>query len=157
MTQPRPRAPRRRRAGPAAPSASTAPVVHLPSQPAPPTHRYLRGYAFDPSLATQLETALVSEVTFKVPWEPLQRGPIGEYVEVVDYDPASGCFYDPVDLADPRILAQDGLAPSEGNPQFHQQTVYAAAMTTIDRFERALGRKATWADRFSRTETMPDD
>jgi hypothetical protein len=32
---------------------------HLASQPPTPTHRFLRGYAFDPSLATQLSTALV--------------------------------------------------------------------------------------------------
>jgi hypothetical protein len=122
---------------------------HLPSQPLPPTHRQLRGYAFDPSLATKLETALVSEMTYKVPWEPLQpEGPIGQYVEVVDFDPASDCFYAPVNLNDPAVLAQHGLTPSEGNPQFHQQMVYAAAMTTIDRFEQSLGRKAFWADRF---------
>ena len=120
---------------------------HLPSEPARPTHRHLRGYAFDPSLATQLETALVSEITYKVPWEPLTRGPVGEYVEVVDFDPPSACWYAPVDLDHPGVLAQSGLAPSEGNPQFHQQMVYAVAMTTIDRFERALGRKAFWADR----------
>jgi hypothetical protein len=138
-------------------SAAPAPVTHLPSQPPTPTHRQLRGYAFDPSLATQLETALVSEVIFKVPWEPLQPGPIGEYLEVVDYDPASECFYQPVDLDDIRILAANGLAPSEGNPQFHQQMVYAAAMTTIDRFERALGRKAMWPDRFVAHERIPED
>jgi len=132
---------------------------HLASQPTKPTHRLLRGYAFDPSLATQLDTALVSEITYKVPWEslpppsPLEEKPPsglrGEYVEVVDYDPASGCFYAPVDLDQPEVLAQNGLPPSEGNPQFHQQMVYAVVMTTIDRFERALGRKAFWADRWA--------
>jgi hypothetical protein len=137
--------------GEPAPAAPT----HLPSQPPTPTSRLLRGYAFDPSLATQLETALVSEVTYKVPWEPLAPGPIGEYVEVVDYDPASACFYAPVDLDRPAILAQNGLAPSEGNPQFHQQMVYAAVMTTIDRFERALGRKALWTDRYARDGSVP--
>src|SRR6185503_11603587 len=77
----------------------------------------------------------------------LERGPVGEYVEVVDFDPASGCFYEPVDLDNPDILAQDGLPPSEGNPQFHQQMAYAVAMTTIRNFERALGRPALWAPR----------
>ena len=151
-------------APPATPQPEAAPVLpdagppHLPSQPPQPTHRLLRGYAFDPSLATKLETALVGEITFKVPWEKLERGPIGEYIEVVDYDPPSACFYAPVDLDDPRNLAQNGLAPSEGNPQFHQQMVYATAMTTIDRFERALGRKALWADRFERGVTRgPED
>jgi hypothetical protein len=128
--------------------AEGAPPRHLPSEPTPPTHRLLRGYAFDPSLATKLETALVSEITYKVPWEKLDEdGPIGEYVEVVDYDPASACFYAPVDLNHPRVLAQNGLAPSEGNPQFLQQMVYAVVMTTIDRFERALGRKAFWREK----------
>jgi hypothetical protein len=128
---------------------------HLPSEPSQPTHRLLRGYAFDPSMATQLETALVSEVTYKVPWEALKPGPsCGQYIEVVDYDPPSACFYGPVDLDHPSILAQNGLQPSEGNPQFHQQMVYAVAMTTIDRFERALGRKAFWTDRYHKDESM---
>ncbi len=119
----------------------------------PPPYRRLRGYAFDPSLSTKLETAFMNEVIFKVPWEDasadgergLTEGPVGEYLEVVDYDPASGCFYSPVDLNSPLVLAQDGLAPSEGTPQFHQQMVYAVAMTTIWNFERALGRFALWA------------
>src|SRR5579859_3898882 len=82
-----------------------------------PTLRRLRGYAFDPSLSIQLDTAVVNEVVLAIPWEqPLERGPVGEYVEVVDYDPASKCFYDPVDLNEPSLLAQDGLPPSEGNP-----------------------------------------
>jgi hypothetical protein len=80
----------------------------------------------------------------------LEPGPVGEYVEVVDYDPASDCFYEPIDLCAPAIMAQDGLAPSEGNPQFHQQMVYAVAMTTIQNFERALGRPALWAGRESK-------
>lgn len=108
----------------------------------------LRGYAFDPSLSTQLETAVVNEMVFRVRWERgLGPGPVGEYLEVVDYDPASGCFYEPVELDHPAILAQSGLTPSEGNPQFHQQMVYAVAMVTIANFERALGRKALWSPR----------
>ena len=140
----------------AVPASRGGPSIsqHLPSQPPAPTHRHLRGYAFDPSLATKLETALVSEITYKVPWEPLTPGPIGEYVEVVDVDPASDCFYAPVYLDDPAVLAQQGLTPSEGNPQFHQQMVYAAAMTTIDRFEQSLGRRAFWTDRFERGVTV---
>ena len=55
--------------------------------------------------------------------------------------------YDPLDLDDPRLLAQDGWAPSEGNPQFHQQMVYAVAMKTIEHFEHALGRPVLWRPR----------
>jgi len=191
------------------------------STDAPPFRR-LRGYAFDPSLSTQLETAVMNKVVFPVRWEPLRpeqgdsepqgratefvdsllgnaqnaarlrqflgmydataasadrdglikiaydngvgkgpkpllpeqgdsapqgKGPVGEYIEVVDIDPASGCVYAPVDLNDPHLLAQDGLAPSEGEPRFHQQMVYAVAMTTIEHFERALGRPVLWAER----------
>src|SRR5262245_44649047 len=96
----------------------------LTSPVAPPPFRRLRGFSFDPSLATQLDTAVFAQATFKVPWEKLGIGPVGEYVEVVDYDAATGCFYLPVNLDDPNVLAQDGLAPDEGNPQFHQQMVY---------------------------------
>src|SRR5580700_638038 len=88
---------------------TTEAARHLASQPLAPIHRLLRGYAFDPTLATQLETALVSEITYKIPWEQVSAGPVGEYIEVVDYDPPSGCFYAPVDLNDERILAQNGL------------------------------------------------
>jgi hypothetical protein len=112
-----------------------------------PPYRRLRGFALDPALAMRLDTAAFSRIVFHVPWERLDPGPIGEYLEVVDADPASGCFYEPVDLDDPRLLAQDGLAPSEGTPQFHQQMVYAVASLTIRHFERALGRRVLWRPR----------
>jgi hypothetical protein len=111
----------------------------------------------DPSLSTQLDTVRFSEITFKVPWEELEPGPVGEYLEVIDFDPASGCFYDPVDLEDPRLLAQDGLAPSEGSPQFHQQMVYAVASLTIRNFERALGRRVLWRPGPAREGKGPKD
>lgn len=111
----------------------------------PPLYRHLRGYAIDPSLAQRLETAPVSRIEFKIPWEPLEPGPVGEYLEVIDLDSAAGCLYEPVNLDDPFVLAQDGLPPSEGTPQFHQQMVYAVAQLTIQNFERALGRRTLWS------------
>jgi hypothetical protein len=117
-----------------------------------PPFRRLRAYALDPGAATELDTALINEVVLRVRWEDaLAPGPVGEYLEVIDHDPSSECFYPPVDLNDPLLLAQDGLSPSEGNPQFHQQMVYGVAMTTIANFQRALGRRVFWSDR-SRTE-----
>ena len=92
-----------------------------------------------------MDTAVMNRVTLPVPWEHLDPGPVGEYLEVIDYDPASQCFYAPVDLSHPYLLAGDGLEPSEGSPQFHQQMVYAVAMMTICSFERALGRTVLWA------------
>jgi hypothetical protein len=118
-----------------------------PARVPEPVVRRLRVLAFDPSLATRIATASFNEITVAIPWEELALGPIGEYIEVVDVDPASGVFYYPVELDHPHLLARDGLPPSESNPHFHQQMVYAVAMTTIQHFERALGRTALWADR----------
>src|SRR5687767_9636600 len=119
-----------------------------------PPYRKLRGYAFDPSLSLQMDTVGINDITYKVEWEALTPHPgvpgaslpVGEYLSIVDYDPATGVFYPPVNLDDPRLLAQDGLDPSVSSPQFHQQMVYAVAMTTIKNFEQALGRKIQWAE-----------
>lgn len=135
-------------------------VATTPGQPIrrkqkelPPPKRRLRVYALDPSVAKSLDSVEVNETTLTIRWEEkLQPGPIGEYLEVVDVDPASNRIYDPVNLDEPKLLAQDGWPPSEGNPGFHQQMVYAIAMTTIEHFEEALGRKALWAPRQAVTE-----
>ena len=119
-------------------------------QPSPP-YRRLRTYAVDPSFATRLDTAAINEATLKIPWERLKPGPVGEYLEVTDTD-AAGIEYEPVNLEDPMLLAQDGCSPAEGNPAFHQQMVYAVAMTTIQHFETALGRPVLW-----RPEPNPQD
>ena len=119
-----------------------------PISPKKPPFRQLRGYAFDPSLSNKIDTAFINNIIYKVAWEEkLQAGPSGDYVEVIDFDPTVKKFYKPVDLNDPNILAQDGLEPSESNPQFHQQMVYAVAMTTIKNFEDALGRPILWCQR----------
>jgi hypothetical protein len=55
-------------------------------------------------------------VTITVPSEPLQPGPSGRLLQVIDYDASAGTYYTPVDLADRVLLAQDGLTPSEGEP-----------------------------------------
>ena len=117
-----------------------------------PTARRLRVYAQDPSLGTHLETLAINEAVLHVRWEgDLQPGPVGEYLEVIDVDPASQCCYAPVDLNHPHLLVQGGLPPSEPDPQFHQQMAYAVAMKTIEHFERALGRVALWSPRILKT------
>jgi hypothetical protein len=68
---------------------------------------------------------------------------LGEYFSVDDIDPPDG-HYGLVNLDDPRLIAQDGWAPSEGNPHFHQQMVYAVALKTVEHFEKALGRPVLW-------------
>lgn len=124
----------------------------IPQVPSPPNRR-LRAFAFDPILSRRIDTYEINEVTIQLPWEDdLQAGPIDDYVEVVDVDPASRLFYAPADLNHKHLLAQDGYPPSEGNPQFHQQMVYAVVRTTIGHFERALGRRALWSPRLVLTE-----
>lgn len=120
----------------------------------PPSSRRLRVYAFDPQTAGAERSVGYAYATIELPWEeawedPLEPGPVNDYLEVIDVDPASGKFYEPVDLNDSHLLAQNGLTPSEGNPQFHQQMVFAVAMKVIRIFERALGRKVMWAPRWT--------
>jgi len=110
-----------------------------------PVERSLKVYALDPSTSSYVGNSM----TLKVKWEDLEPGPVGRKIAVVDYDAANELYYPPVDLNDPRILARGGLDPTESDPRFHQQMVYAVASETIDRFEAALGRKIHWrrADR----------
>ncbi len=120
-----------------------------------PPYRRLRTYAVDPSFSTSLETTAINQGLLKVRWERLDKGPTGEYIEVVDLD-EDGTVYDAVDLEDSRLLAQDGFEPAEGNPQFHQQMVYAVAMTTIASFEAAMGRPVLWRPRINPENKFDD-
>ena len=130
--------------GPPVPAARAEPRHRVP----PPRSRRLRVFSFDPLMGTRLDTLHLNVTTVSVPWESdLRPGPVGDYFEVVDIDPSVEQAYIPVDLNQPEILAQDGLSPSEGSPQFHQQMVYAVAMRTVAHFEEALGRRALWAER----------
>jgi subtilase family protein len=136
----------------AKPSTSAMEQLHLKHAVAPqyekPSRRPLRVYAYDPSLERDIKTLAINETCLNVRWEDnLAPGPVGEYIEVIDVDPASGCCYAPVDLNHPYLLLNQGLSPSETNPQFHQQMAYAVAMNTIEHFESALGRVALWAPR----------
>jgi hypothetical protein len=135
---------------PKAPAACSGTVA-----PSKPPYRRIRAYAVDPSLSTRLATEGMNEIALKVRWESLSAGPTGEYLEVVDVD-ASGKEYDPVNLNDPSLLAQDGYQPSEGNAGFHQQMVYAVAMKTIEHFERALGRPVLWRPRINPDNRFDD-
>src|SRR5215211_6073065 len=108
-----------------------------------PARRPLRIFASDPMLARTPG----NRITIEIPNEPLQPGPVGSRFEVIDYDGAQDCFYPPVDLNDPVILMQSGLEPTESDPRFHQQMVYAVAMRTLQNFERALGRRLEFRQR----------
>jgi Subtilase family len=115
----------------------------LPWEPPTPPCRKLRGYVFDPSMTTELQYVNLSQTTYSIRWEAGltkgEHGFCGEYLQIKDP------LNQPVDFNDKRILAQDGLDPSETSPQFRHQMLYAVGMQTIDDFEAALGRLITWA------------
>lgn len=107
----------------------------------PPDRRQLRAYAFDPMSSRLGGSTLHLDIPFE---RDLHPGPMGQLIEVIDYDATRRVLYHPVDLDHPAILAQGGLAPSERDPRAHQQIVYGVAMSVIERFERFLGRRFEW-------------
>ncbi len=102
-----------------------------------PQTRPLKIYAIDPMLGR----AAGRELSIGVENERLDAGPLGERIEVVDYDGAHKRFYPALNLDSPDVLMRGGLDPSESDPRFHQQMVYAVAMRTLENFDRALGRR----------------
>lgn len=116
--------------------APREPPRPLPASAEPPALRLLKVYAFDPSLGRRPGNV----ITVAVPYEKLRPGPVGERIVVVDYDMSRDCFYDPVDLDDPLVALRGGVDPSESDPHFHQQMVYAVVSETLGRFENGLGR-----------------
>jgi hypothetical protein len=113
-----------------------------------PAFRPLTVYAFDPSLGRTLNNYM----TIQVPYEKLRSGPVGGKIAVIDYDISNDCYYEPVDLDHPSVTIGGGLQPSEADPRFHQQMVYAVASETIRRFEFALGRKIRWRREYGRRD-----
>jgi hypothetical protein len=110
-----------------------------------PTSRPLRVYAFDPARGKLLGNEMLLDVRYR----PLAPGPVEtsgarDQIAVVDYDVSRDVYCRPVDLDDPFILLSNGIAPTESDPRFHQQMLYAVASDTIEQFENALGRRIHW-------------
>lgn len=121
----------------AAPGAS----IYDPSLTVPmPERRPLKAFAYDPSRGRRLGNCM----TVAIRYEKVAPGPVGDRFAVIDYDGSRDVYYAPVDLEDRAILIQGGLDPSEVDPRFHQQMVYAVASETLERFEAALGRRVRW-------------
>src|ERR1700683_256820 len=119
--------------------------MQTPTALRPPARRPLRVFAFDPSRGKLLGNEMQIEVRYR----PLKPGPVDtsgahDQIAVVDYDVSRNTYYEPVDLDDRFILIPNGLMPSESDPRFHQQMVYAVASNTIEQFEKALGRRIHW-------------
>ncbi len=92
----------------------------------------------------------------EVPSETLAPGPCGYRACVIDYDSTTDTLYAPLDLGshgDPFEQASDDELL--GDPQFHQQNVYALVMCTLARFEFALGRRVPWSLRGHQLKIAP--
>jgi hypothetical protein len=110
-----------------------------------PLYRPLRIFTTSP-IASRLEGSIA---TLNVPYEPLQPGPTGTLLEVVDDGVSDellgiGRKRQPLDLDEPYLLLEQGVAPSEGDPRFRAQMVYAVCSVTYAAFRRALGRDLAW-------------
>ena len=106
-----------------------------------PSARPLRIYSLDPSVSYRLGGV----ATVRVPYEPLEPGPIGQLFEVIGRETRHEFGTAPLDLEAPLLLMSDGLSPSPANNQFHAQMVYAVCSLTYATFRRALGRDLSWA------------
>lgn len=109
-----------------------------------PRTRTLTVLAQDPSVTLD-GRALTAALP--VPAEPLAPGPRGYRVHVIDYDATTDRLYRPSSRAldaDPYAGVTD-LERLVTDAHFHQLNVYAIVMSTLARFERALGRRMNWS------------
>jgi hypothetical protein len=128
--------------GSRAPTATPGGIHYAPrSLDDTPPRRPLKIYASDPMLGSSAGNKVVIEIENEV----IGPGPSSRRIQVIDYDGGNRRYYKPVDLDDPKVLLQRGLEPSEADPRFHQQMVFAVAMKTLEHFDTALGRRLSFS------------
>jgi hypothetical protein len=109
----------------------------------PSRRRRVTVIAQDPSVCRR-GRIVTGEVT--IPWEGLKEGPWGHRVQVVDYDASRDRYRKPKACAT-RDDPFKGKDPSRllSDPEFHAWNCYAIVMSTLARFEFALGRRVGWS------------
>jgi hypothetical protein len=126
-------------------------VVPYERKPGDPVVRPLQIFALDPS-----ESRLHGNVAkVDVPYEPLLPGPQGAIIEVDarEFGRKGRVLqsHAALSLDDPRLMLGGGLDPSQSDPRFHAQMVYAVCSSLYQRFREALGRSVAWGF------AVPDD
>jgi len=106
-----------------------------------PLVRPLRIYTLDPSVSDRVGGV----ATVNVPYEKLERGPVGSLFRIISEGAPEPLVASALDLDDPTLLLSSGLSPSPANGLFHLQMVYAVCSLTYAAFRKALGREIAWA------------
>ena len=100
--------------------------------------------AQDPSVLGPGGRALTTTVS--VPAERLDAGPKGHRINVIDFDATRDVYYKPrrTDLYSDLYKNVRDIQRLVRDPYFHQQNVYATAMSVLADFQTALGRSVPW-------------
>ena len=113
--------------------------------------RKLTILAVDPSV--KLGRKLL-RTQIEIPNEPLENGPTGHRVHLIDYDSTTGVMYAPAVV--PRDINPESYPPADpfanvsddekllNDPVFHAFMTYGIIMKILGRFEFALGRRIAW-------------
>ena len=116
-----------------------------------PVYRPLKIYTIDPSRRRgEGQTAEIN-----IPYEQLEKGPVGVRFAVSSSGKSPLGKYDDVDLNDVALLINNGRDPAPTDPVFHHQMVYAVAMSTYAVFRTALGREIGWGFHNERLNLVP--
>jgi hypothetical protein len=118
-----------------------------------PVTRRLAVYTQDPA-TPRMDVATADAL---VPFEPLDPGPEGRVIRVIDTNHTTRETYDPLDLDRLGATAPSGIDPSTMDPRFAQQMTYAVTMVTYDRFRQALGRTPDFSFPATRAQEPADD
>lgn len=113
----------------------------------------VRVVAQDPALTQGNGEIVTSLVTF--PYESVESGPIGHRVHVVDYDASTETMYPPATLGSATMTARVSRKKMLNTPGYHAQNVYGLVMSTVARFERALGRRTPWGFASHQIKVVP--
>src|SRR5262249_46348156 len=105
--------------------------------------RSLMAFGQDPSVTVGGGALLVA---LEGPVQRLLPAPRGARVHVIDFDASTGTLYKPVAIgAHDAWVGERDTEKLVRDPAFHAQNAYAIVMSTLARFEFALGRRAPFA------------
>jgi hypothetical protein len=120
-----------------------------------PRTRKLTIVAQDPTIRMANNKILTAEVS--IPAEDLESGPTGHRVRIRDAVAATGRLFTSRKwtLQNAAEYKRPSNTTIRSDPRFHQQNVFGIVMRTLSRFERALGRRVSWATFGHQLKVLP--